>query len=214
MGIIRPGLNQPYTRAHVQPQPNGLACSNHVPGAPAAYWPIRVRTFSGDLTSTVERWSTTSSKRSLERLRRSTLLYLLFGPLALRAPQSDATRSKTVHLPVGKPAGQVSRSDGACSRSPKSRVQQTARPLRDQASGFAIYHTRGPVPVSPFVGAGRLPFWVDLIFKSAFQKKSCLSHGEWIARRRLSGRPSAIDGQLTESALQLPLGPANSKVEF
>ncbi len=37
---------------------------------------------------------------------------------------------------------------------------------------------RGPVPVSPLRaapggapgGAGRLPFWVDLIFKSAFQK--------------------------------------------
>jgi hypothetical protein len=35
---------------------------------------------------------------------------------------------------------------------------------------FKLKPQRGPVPVSPFVGAGRLPFWVDLIFKSAFQK--------------------------------------------
>ncbi len=50
-----------------------------------------------------------------------------------------------------------------------------------------------PASAAPFGGAGRLPFWVDLIFKSAFQKSPCqwpeVRYGRSDRRELAAGAP-------------------------
>jgi hypothetical protein len=75
----------------------------------------------------------------------------------------------------GESTGKMERHDAGTDRQRSTdRGRRNVRSKREhaaQAASRLIRLRRGPVPVSPLRGAGRLPFWVDLIFKSAFQKK-------------------------------------------
>ena len=104
-------------------------------------------------------------KLNLERLWRSVAVYFTKASCSTRV-QPHATRFKLVRdLPVGKPARQVSPSDGRL----QPQLQKPRAALRRTHS-----------VISP---------------------KGLLSHGEWIARSRLPGRPSTERSMVTDRVI-------------
>ena len=93
-------------------------------------------------------------KLSLERLWRSVAVYFIESSCSTRVSNTRRRRSSPLILPEGKPARQVSPSDG--------RLQpQLQKPRAASRRTHSV--------ISP---------------------PGLLSHGEWIARSRLPGRPS------------------------